>query len=82
MISSGAAPMPGSATRSISGCFSFCSHWPPRSDTGCSSSSGFRCFSPAQLIRTRVEDQLLEQTFGDAFRDYRNSTPALLPRLF
>jgi protein-S-isoprenylcysteine O-methyltransferase Ste14 len=32
-------------------------------------------------IRTRIEDRLLEQTFGDAFRDYRNSTPALLPRL-
>lgn len=33
-------------------------------------------------IRTRIEDRLLEQTFGNAFRDYRNSTPALLPRLF
>jgi protein-S-isoprenylcysteine O-methyltransferase Ste14 len=33
-------------------------------------------------IRTRIEDRLLEQTFGDAFLDYRNSTPALLPRLF
>ena len=33
-------------------------------------------------IRTGIEDQLLEQTFGDAFRKYRDSTPALLPRLF
>ena len=32
-------------------------------------------------VRTRVEDRLLEQTFGETFRDYRNSTPALLPRL-
>jgi protein-S-isoprenylcysteine O-methyltransferase Ste14 len=32
-------------------------------------------------IRTDVEDRLLEQTFGDSFREYRNSTPALLPRL-
>jgi protein-S-isoprenylcysteine O-methyltransferase Ste14 len=33
-------------------------------------------------IRTRIEDSLLEQSFGDAFRDYRNATPAILPRLF
>jgi protein-S-isoprenylcysteine O-methyltransferase Ste14 len=33
-------------------------------------------------IRTSVEDNLLEQRFGDTFRDYRNSTPALIPRLF
>jgi protein-S-isoprenylcysteine O-methyltransferase Ste14 len=32
-------------------------------------------------IRTRVEDGLLERKFGDAFRDYRRSTPALIPRL-
>jgi protein-S-isoprenylcysteine O-methyltransferase Ste14 len=32
-------------------------------------------------IRTDVEDRLLEQTFGEDFREYRNSTPALLPRL-
>ena len=32
-------------------------------------------------VRTGVEDRLLEQTFGETFRDYRNSTPALLPRL-
>jgi protein-S-isoprenylcysteine O-methyltransferase Ste14 len=31
-------------------------------------------------IRTDVEDRLLEQTFGESFREYRNSTPALLPR--
>jgi len=33
-------------------------------------------------IRTSIEDRLLEQRFGDTFRDYRNSTPALIPRLF
>ena len=33
-------------------------------------------------IRTRLEDGLLEQSFGDSFRDYRRSTPALIPRLF
>jgi protein-S-isoprenylcysteine O-methyltransferase Ste14 len=33
-------------------------------------------------IRTKVEDRLLEQSFGNAFRDYRKSTPALIPRLF
>lgn len=33
-------------------------------------------------IRTNVEEQLLERNFGDAFRDYRKSTPALIPRLF
>ena len=32
-------------------------------------------------IRTRVEDGLLERKFGDTFRDYRRSTPALIPRL-
>ena len=44
--------------------------------------TGFPLFLAGTAIRTRVEDQLLEQAFGDAFRDYRNSTPALLPRLF
>jgi len=38
-------------------------------------------FVVGTAIRTRVEDGLLEQQFGDAFRQYRNSTPALLPRL-
>ena len=33
-------------------------------------------------IRTRIEDGLLEQSFGDAFRKYQSSTPALIPRLF
>jgi protein-S-isoprenylcysteine O-methyltransferase Ste14 len=33
-------------------------------------------------IRIRIEDQLLEQSFGDAFRKYRSTTPALLPRIF
>src|SRR5690242_2222487 len=32
-------------------------------------------------IRTRLEDGLLEQQFGEKFRDYRGSTPALIPRL-
>ena len=33
-------------------------------------------------IRTRIEDSLLEQSFGKTFRDYRSQTPALIPRLF
>ena len=33
------------------------------------------------LIRTRIEDRLLEASFGDTFRDYARSTPALIPRL-
>ena len=32
-------------------------------------------------IRTRAEDRLLEEGFGDAFRQYRNSTPALFPKI-
>jgi protein-S-isoprenylcysteine O-methyltransferase Ste14 len=39
-------------------------------------------FIASTAIRTRIEDSLLEKSFGDAFRDYRNATPALLPRLF
>ena len=33
------------------------------------------------LVRTRVEDHLLEQAFGDKFRDYRSRTPALIPKI-
>jgi protein-S-isoprenylcysteine O-methyltransferase Ste14 len=32
-------------------------------------------------MRTNAEERLLEQSFGEAFRQYRSSTPALLPRL-
>jgi len=32
-------------------------------------------------IRTNAEDHLLEQSFGDAFRRYRDTTPALLPKI-
>ena len=32
-------------------------------------------------IRTRLEDGLLEQQFGETFRAYRSSTPALIPKL-
>jgi protein-S-isoprenylcysteine O-methyltransferase Ste14 len=32
-------------------------------------------------IRTDAEDRLLEQGFGDAFRQYRNTTPALFPKI-
>lgn len=39
-------------------------------------------FVAGTAIRTRVEDELLEQSFGDAFRDYRRTTPALIPRIF
>jgi protein-S-isoprenylcysteine O-methyltransferase Ste14 len=31
-------------------------------------------------IRTRTEDQLLDAQFGQEFRDYAQSTPALIPR--
>ena len=39
-------------------------------------------FLAGTAIRTKAEDSLLEQSFGNAFRDYRSSTPALIPRLF
>ena len=39
-------------------------------------------FIAGTTIRTRLEDGLLEQSFGDSFRDYRRSTPALIPRIF
>ena len=39
-------------------------------------------FFAGTAIRTRVEDHLLEQSFGSAFSDYRSSTPAIIPRLF
>ena len=38
-------------------------------------------FLTGTLIRTRIEDGLLEAQFGDAFRDYARSTPALIPKL-
>lgn len=38
-------------------------------------------FLVGTAIRTRLEDRLLEQQFGERFRDYRGSTPALIPRL-
>jgi len=31
-------------------------------------------------MRTDAEEQLLEESFGDALRDYRSSTPAIIPR--
>ena len=39
-------------------------------------------FLVGTAIRTRLEDGLLEQSFGAAFRSYRSSTPALIPKLF
>lgn len=33
------------------------------------------------MIRTRAEDRLLEQAFGDTFRNYRSATPALFPKI-
>lgn len=38
-------------------------------------------FLAGTAIRTRLEDGLLEQQFGEKFRDYRGSTPALIPKL-
>lgn len=32
-------------------------------------------------IRTDAEDRLLEQGFGESFREYRNRTPAILPKI-
>ena len=32
-------------------------------------------------MRTDAEERLLEQSFGDAFRQYRNSTPAIFPKI-
>ena len=37
-------------------------------------------FFVGTAIRMRIEDNLLEQSFGDAFREYRRSTPAIFPR--
>jgi len=39
-------------------------------------------FFVGTAMRTRIEDSLLEQSFGDVFREYRSSTPALIPRFF
>jgi protein-S-isoprenylcysteine O-methyltransferase Ste14 len=33
------------------------------------------------VIRTRIEDRLLSETFGASFDEYRRSTPALFPRI-
>jgi len=38
-------------------------------------------FLAGTAIRTRIEDGLLEESFGDQFRAYRKSTPALIPKL-
>jgi protein-S-isoprenylcysteine O-methyltransferase Ste14 len=32
-------------------------------------------------MRTDAEERLLEQSFGEDFRAYRNSTPAIIPRI-
>ena len=38
-------------------------------------------FLAGTTIRTRTEDGLLEESFGEQFRAYRKSTPALIPKL-
>ena len=38
-------------------------------------------FLAGTLIRTRIEDRLLEAKFGDEFRDYARTTPALIPNI-
>jgi len=38
-------------------------------------------FFAGTAIRTRIEDGLLEESFGEQFRAYRKSTPALIPKL-
>jgi protein-S-isoprenylcysteine O-methyltransferase Ste14 len=37
-------------------------------------------FLTGTMIRTRIEDRLLEDRFGDSFRDYARATPALIPK--
>jgi protein-S-isoprenylcysteine O-methyltransferase Ste14 len=32
-------------------------------------------------IRTDAEERLLEESFGDSFRDYRQSTPPIFPKI-
>ena len=38
-------------------------------------------FLAGTKIRTDAEDRLLEQSFGETFRQYRNATPAIFPRI-
>ena len=38
-------------------------------------------FLAGTKIRTDAEDRLLEQSFGDAFRQYRSGTPAIFPKI-
>jgi protein-S-isoprenylcysteine O-methyltransferase Ste14 len=38
-------------------------------------------FVAGTAIRTRIEDRLLETKFGDDFRDYARTTPAIIPRI-
>jgi protein-S-isoprenylcysteine O-methyltransferase Ste14 len=38
-------------------------------------------FLAGTSIRTRTEDGLLEDSFGEQFRAYRKATPALIPKL-
>ena len=42
--------------------------------------TAFAVFTGAVMIR--MEDRELEQRFGEAYRDYRRSVPAVIPRLF
>jgi len=38
-------------------------------------------FLAGTKIRTDAEDRLLEQSFGEAFRQYRSGTPAIFPKI-
>jgi len=38
-------------------------------------------FLAGTKIRTDAEDRLLEQSFGETFRQYRTATPAIFPRI-
>ena len=42
---------------------------------------GMPIFLVGTKIRIDAEDRLLEQSFGDAFRQYRDATPALFPKI-
>jgi protein-S-isoprenylcysteine O-methyltransferase Ste14 len=46
----------------------------------CWALTGFAIITGAVMIR--MEDAELEQRFGDSYRAYRKSVPAVLPRVF
>lgn len=41
----------------------------------------FLVFMPTMIVRVRIEEQALLAQFGDAYRKYMQTTPAIIPRL-